>query len=135
MVALKDTYPLYLNNKAVQPNTDLAVTDKFTGEVAFRTALAAPEVIDEAIAGAQRVLWEATRIVAEGMTSLTQFSTGPAVSKTRISCVPVPTSRARMRIAGYCTAGRQDGRRLGRSRDAALTLTLSRRERRLRSRL
>ena len=49
---LKDTYPLYLNNKAAQPNTDLEVTDKFTGEVAFRTALASPEVIDEAIAGA-----------------------------------------------------------------------------------
>ena len=37
---LKDTYPLYLNNKAAQPNTDLEVTDKFTGEVAFRVALA-----------------------------------------------------------------------------------------------
>ena len=34
MPTLKDTYPLYLNNKAQQPNTDLAVTDKFTGEVA-----------------------------------------------------------------------------------------------------
>ncbi|MBD3730411.1 MAG: aldehyde dehydrogenase family protein [Sphingomonadales bacterium] len=54
MVKLKDTYPLYLNNKAVQPNTDLAVTDKFTGEIAFRTALATPDVIDEAIAGAVR---------------------------------------------------------------------------------
>jgi len=54
MVALKDTYPLYLNNKAVQPNADLEVTDKFTGEVAFRTALATPEIIDEAIAGAVR---------------------------------------------------------------------------------
>jgi acyl-CoA reductase-like NAD-dependent aldehyde dehydrogenase len=54
MVKLKDTYPLYLNNKAVQPNTDLAVTDKFTGEVAFRTALATPEIIDQAIAGAVR---------------------------------------------------------------------------------
>ena len=52
MVALRDTYPLYLNNKAAQPNTDLAVTDKFTGEVAFHTALATPDVIDEAIAGA-----------------------------------------------------------------------------------
>ncbi|MEM7666243.1 MAG: aldehyde dehydrogenase family protein [Pseudomonadota bacterium] len=52
MPTLKDTYPLYLNNKAFQPNTDLAVTDKYTGEVAFRTALAMPEVIDEAIAGA-----------------------------------------------------------------------------------
>jgi acyl-CoA reductase-like NAD-dependent aldehyde dehydrogenase len=54
MVKLKDTYPLYLNNKAAQPNTDLEVTDKFTGEVAFRTALATPDVIDEAIAGAVR---------------------------------------------------------------------------------
>ena len=40
MSMLKDVYPLYLNNKAVQPNTDLAVTDKYTGEVAFRVALA-----------------------------------------------------------------------------------------------
>lgn len=51
---LQDVYPLYLNNKAVQPNTDLAVTDKFTGEVAFRTALATPDIIDEAIAGTVR---------------------------------------------------------------------------------
>ena len=51
---LKDIYPLYLNNKAAQPNTDLAVTDKFTGEIAFRTALATPDVIEEAIAGAAR---------------------------------------------------------------------------------
>ena len=54
MTRLKDTYPLYLNNKAAQPNTDLEVTDKFTGEVAFRTALATPEIIDEAIAGTVR---------------------------------------------------------------------------------
>lgn len=51
---LKDVYSLYLNNKAVQPNADLAVTDKFTGEVAFRTALATPDIIDEAIAGTVR---------------------------------------------------------------------------------
>ncbi len=51
MSLLKDTYPLYLNNKAHQPNTDLAVTDKFTGEVAFRVALADAETIDKAIAG------------------------------------------------------------------------------------
>ncbi|MEK6541238.1 MAG: aldehyde dehydrogenase family protein [Pseudomonadota bacterium] len=51
---LKSTYPLYLNNKAAQPNADLAVTDKFTGEVAFHTALATPDIIDEAIAGAVR---------------------------------------------------------------------------------
>jgi acyl-CoA reductase-like NAD-dependent aldehyde dehydrogenase len=52
MTKLKDVYPLYLNNVAAQPNTDLEVTDKFTNEVAFRTALATPDVIEEAIAGA-----------------------------------------------------------------------------------
>ena len=54
MPTLNDTYPLYLNNEAQQPNTDLAVTDKYTGEIAFRTALADPEIIDQAIAGAVR---------------------------------------------------------------------------------
>ena len=61
---LKDVYPLYLNNKAVQPNTDLAVTDKFTGEVAFRTALATPDVIDEAIAGAVRAAEPMARLAS-----------------------------------------------------------------------
>ncbi len=61
---LKDVYPLYLNNKAVQPNTDLAVTDKFTGEIAFRTALATPDVIDEAIAGAVRAAEPMARLAS-----------------------------------------------------------------------
>ncbi len=49
---LKSVYPLYLNNRALQPNADLAVTDKFTGEIAFRVAQADAATIDEAIAGA-----------------------------------------------------------------------------------
>ena len=49
---LRDTYPLYLANDALQPNTDLAVTDKFTGEVATRVALADAKMIDAAIAAA-----------------------------------------------------------------------------------
>src|SRR5688572_33080164 len=60
----KDTYPLCLNNKAIQPNTDLAVTDKFTGKVAFRTALATPEIIDEAIAGAVRAAEPMARLAS-----------------------------------------------------------------------
>ncbi|HYI63723.1 MAG TPA: aldehyde dehydrogenase family protein [Allosphingosinicella sp.] len=52
MIQLKDVYPLYLNNKAEQPNTDLEVTDKFTGEVAFRCAQADAKTIDAGIAGA-----------------------------------------------------------------------------------
>ncbi len=64
MPTLKDTYPLYLNNKAAKPNTDLEVTDKYTGEVAFRTALATPDVIDEAIAGAVRAAEPMARLAS-----------------------------------------------------------------------
>ncbi|PZU09757.1 aldehyde dehydrogenase family protein [Sphingomonas sp.] len=49
---LKDIYPLYLANEARQPNTDLAVTDKYTGEVATRVALADAATIDAGIAAA-----------------------------------------------------------------------------------
>ncbi|MCJ8155889.1 aldehyde dehydrogenase family protein [Sphingomonas sp. LaA6.9] len=52
MIKLKDTYPLYLNNEAQQPNTDLEVTDKYTGEVAFRCAQADAKTIDAGIQGA-----------------------------------------------------------------------------------
>jgi len=52
MTTLKSVYPLYLNNEAQQPNTDLEVTDKFTGEVAFRVAQADAATIDAGIAGA-----------------------------------------------------------------------------------
>ena len=52
MVKLKDVYPLYLNNEAKQPNQDLEVTDKYTGEVAFRCAQADAATIDAGIAGA-----------------------------------------------------------------------------------
>lgn len=54
MPALKPVYPLYLNNRPAQPNSDLEVTDKFTGEVAFRCAQADAATIDQAIAGAVR---------------------------------------------------------------------------------
>jgi len=64
MPQLKSTYPLYLNNKAAQPNTDLEVTDKYTGEVAFRTALATPDVIEEAIAGAVRAAEPMARLAS-----------------------------------------------------------------------
>jgi acyl-CoA reductase-like NAD-dependent aldehyde dehydrogenase len=64
MPTLKDVYPLYLNNKAEQPNTDLEVTDKFTGKVAFRTALATPDVIEEAIAGAVRAAEPMARLAS-----------------------------------------------------------------------
>jgi acyl-CoA reductase-like NAD-dependent aldehyde dehydrogenase len=46
---LKPTYPYYLANEPVAANTDLAVTDKFSGEIATRVALADAHAIDEAI--------------------------------------------------------------------------------------
>ncbi len=49
---LKDVYPLYLANEAKQLNTDLAVTDKFTGKIAFRVAQADAATIDAGIAAA-----------------------------------------------------------------------------------
>ena len=51
MATLKEIYPFYLNNEAKHSNTDLEVTDKFTGKVAFRVALADTAAISEGIAG------------------------------------------------------------------------------------
>ncbi|AUW59461.1 aldehyde dehydrogenase [Sphingobium sp. SCG-1] len=64
MTKLKDVYPLYLNNKAQQPNTDLEVTDKFSGEVAFRVAQADKATIEEGIAGAVRAAEPMARMAA-----------------------------------------------------------------------
>ncbi|MEP6938813.1 MAG: aldehyde dehydrogenase, partial [Rudaea sp.] len=49
---LKETYPYYLANRAVAANTDLEVTDKFTGKVATRVAMADAKAIDAGIAAA-----------------------------------------------------------------------------------
>ncbi|MEX3921015.1 aldehyde dehydrogenase family protein [Paraburkholderia sp. BR10872] len=53
---LKPTYPYYLANEAVAANTDLEVTDKYSGEVATRVALADAKAIDEAIAAAEAAM-------------------------------------------------------------------------------
>jgi len=45
------SYPYYINNKPEAPNADLIVTDKYTGETAYRVALASPETIERGIAG------------------------------------------------------------------------------------
>ncbi|MEC9255406.1 MAG: aldehyde dehydrogenase family protein, partial [Pseudomonadota bacterium] len=47
------TYPYYLAGEAVYANTDLKVTDKYSGEVAYEVPLATPDVLDEAIAAAE----------------------------------------------------------------------------------
>jgi acyl-CoA reductase-like NAD-dependent aldehyde dehydrogenase len=50
MPALRESYPLYLANEAQTPNLDLEVTDKYTGKVATRVALADAAIIDAGIA-------------------------------------------------------------------------------------
>lgn len=49
---LMKTIPYYLASRPVQANADLPVTDKFTGEIVARVALADRAVLDRAIAAA-----------------------------------------------------------------------------------
>ncbi len=51
---LNESYPYYLASKPVFANTDLDVTNKYTGEVATRVAKAGADVIDKAIAAAEK---------------------------------------------------------------------------------
>ena len=51
---LKNSYPYYLANEAVFANQDLDVTDKYSGEVATRVAMADAATIDKAIDAADK---------------------------------------------------------------------------------
>ena len=52
--SMRDSYPLYVANRPESPNTDLEVTDKFSGDVATRVALADADAIERGIAAAER---------------------------------------------------------------------------------
>jgi acyl-CoA reductase-like NAD-dependent aldehyde dehydrogenase len=54
MQELKKIYPYYLANKPVITESTIAVTDKFTGEIATRVSLADAKAIDAAIAAAEQ---------------------------------------------------------------------------------
>jgi acyl-CoA reductase-like NAD-dependent aldehyde dehydrogenase len=51
---LKSSYPYYLANRPVQPNTDLPVLDKYSNKIATRVALADARAIDAAIGAAAK---------------------------------------------------------------------------------
>ncbi|MED5238668.1 MAG: aldehyde dehydrogenase family protein [Pseudomonadota bacterium] len=51
---LKNSYPYYLANEAVFANQDLDVTDKYSGDVATRVAMADAATIDKAIDAADK---------------------------------------------------------------------------------
>ncbi|HET6346143.1 MAG TPA: aldehyde dehydrogenase family protein [Myxococcota bacterium] len=50
---LRDTYPFYLANRPETPNTDLVVTDKYSGAPVSRVPLADAATIDRAITAAE----------------------------------------------------------------------------------
>ncbi|HEV7778393.1 MAG TPA: aldehyde dehydrogenase family protein [Luteibacter sp.] len=51
---LRKSYPYYVANKAQKPNTDLPVTDKYSGKVATRVAMPDARAIEKAIAAAEK---------------------------------------------------------------------------------
>ena len=51
---LKESYPYYLASEPEYANTDLEVTNKYTGEIATKVAMADADTIDKAIAAAQQ---------------------------------------------------------------------------------
>jgi acyl-CoA reductase-like NAD-dependent aldehyde dehydrogenase len=61
---LQERYPYYLANRPQQPNADLEVTNKYTGAVASRVALANAGVLDQAIAAAAQAAWPMRRMPA-----------------------------------------------------------------------
>ena len=80
MAVLKPSYPLYLANVAKTPNQDLAVTDKFTGEIATRVAQADAATIDAGIAAcveatepmARMAAYERQAVLAHCVTRFTE---------------------------------------------------------------
>jgi hypothetical protein len=62
---LKESYPYYLANRPEAPNADLEVTDKYTGEVVTRVAMADDGALERAI--------DAASNAAEGMKRLKPF--------------------------------------------------------------
>ena len=87
---LKKEYPFFLANEPRQPNADLEVTDKFTGEVATRVALADAADIDAAIA--------ATVTAAEPMARMPAYERQAVINH----CVTRFTERAEELAAALC---------------------------------
>ena len=56
------TFPYFLAGQPVHANGELAVTNKYTGEVAFRCALADSVAVDQAIAAAPKAFEETRRM-------------------------------------------------------------------------
>lgn len=67
---MKESYPYYLASAAVAANRDLAVTNKYTGEVAAHVALADREAIDAGIRAAHGAAPDMARLPAHRRRSI-----------------------------------------------------------------
>lgn len=61
---LREQYPYYLGGKPVQPNSDLAVANKYTGETACRVAMADENAINIAIGEAVKAFEDTRKMPA-----------------------------------------------------------------------
>ena len=80
---LKEAYPYYLASLPVHANRDLAVVDKFNGEIATHVALADAAAIDAGIAAAvaaQPAMAALPPYTRQGMRA------GPSASQSSPSC-------------------------------------------------
>ena len=101
MTALQPSYPLYIANEALSPNQDLAVIDKFTGEVATRVALADATMIDRGIAAAveaaepmaRMASYERQAVLAHCVTRFTERSEELALALCVEAGKPIKDSR------------------------------------------
>ncbi|MAY80515.1 MAG: aldehyde dehydrogenase [Deltaproteobacteria bacterium] len=67
---IQSHYPYFLANEACQPNMDLAITDKYTGEVVSRVAMADATAIESAITAAHHACDEMRRLPAHKRQSI-----------------------------------------------------------------
>ncbi len=98
---IRKEYPYYLANKPEKPNTDLEVTDKYSGEVAARVAMADEEAIDLAIGMAVKAAepmqempaWQRQNILQHCVERFTERAEELAVSLCIEAGKPIKDSR------------------------------------------
>jgi len=70
---LRETYPIYVAGRASSANRDLAVHDKFTGEVLTRVERAGPSAIEESIAAAAAAAPAMARLASHERARILRF--------------------------------------------------------------
>ncbi len=112
----RKTYPYYLANQPVAANTDLEVTDKFSGEVATRVAIADAAAIDAAIghavsAQAPRCARFAPFKRAGGARTLREALSRALTTNSRWRCASRRASRSTIRRARSRASSTRSGSR------------------------